>query len=203
MTVTEIKAGRGNKFNVSFSDGSELRIGLELIADYSLYNGRILSSEEQRKLIQASQLSACKERALKLIGRRPMSCGGLCEKLVAKGESPENAEASVNWLMELHYLDDMQYAGMLVRHYAAKGYGRQRIKNELYSRGIPKDMWEEALSEMPDTGKTVYSLLCGKLKNRPPDKNEIKKATDALHRRGFSWDEIKSALNRYESEQED
>ncbi len=92
---------------------------------------------------------------------------------------------------------------MVVRHYAAKGYGRKKIQNELYNRGIPKDLWDEAFSEMPDTAETVYKLLRRRLNSPEPDRNEIKKATDSLYRRGFSWDEIKAALNRFESESED
>lgn len=203
MTVTEIQGLRGGKFKVCFSDGTELKAGLELITDFSLYKGRVLSEEEYGGMMDASRLSDCKNRALRLIGRRPMSCRELYDKLAEKGESPANAETSVNWLLKLHYLDDMQYAGMLVRHYAAKGYGRKKIQNELYNRGIPKDLWDEAFSEMPDTAETVYKLLRRRLNSPEPDRNEIKKATDSLYRRGFSWDEIKAALNRFESESED
>ena len=203
MTVAEIQGLRGDRFKVCFSDGTELKTGLELITDFSLYKGRELSGEEYGKLMDASRLSDCKNRALRLIGRRPMSCRELYDKLAEKGESPANAEASVNWLLKLHYLDDEQYAGMLVRHYAAKGYGRKKIQNELYNRGIPKDLWDEAFSEMPDTAETVYKLLRRRLNSPEPDRNEIKKATDSLYRRGFSWDEIKAALNRFESESED
>lgn len=203
MTVTEIQSLRGDKFKVCFLDGTELKTGLGLITDFSLYKGRELSEKEYGELMDASRLSDCKNRALRLIGRRPMSCSELYNKLVEKGESPANAEASVNWLLELHYLDDAQYAEMLVRHYAAKGYGRQKIQNEFYKRGIAKDLWDEALGEMPDTAETVYKLLRRRLNSPVPDKNEIKKATDSLYRRGFSWDEIKAALNRFESERED
>lgn len=65
-----------------------------------------------------------------------MSVKELTDRLKEKGESPENAEDAAAWLQEMHLLDDAQYAAMCVRHYAAKGYGAGRIRNELYRRGI-------------------------------------------------------------------
>jgi regulatory protein len=200
MTVTELRETTQGKFVVGFSDGSELRLSLDIVADLSLFKGRELTEEEFLRLQSSSKLSSCKERALRIIGARPMSCKELYDKLTEKGETPENAEECVSWLLRMHYLDDVQYAGMLVRHYAAKGYGRQKIKNEFYGRGISKELWDDALCEMPETDDTVYELLCRRLRNPNPDRAELKKAADALFRRGFSWDEIKTAVNRFNVE---
>jgi regulatory protein len=200
MIVTELKEISAGRFLVSFSDDSEMKLGLDLVTDFSLYSGRELSEEEKQELLSAAGLFACKERALRMIGARPLSCGELYDKLVQKGETPENAEECIHWLRGIHYLDDENYAGMVVRHYAAKGYGVYRIKNELYRRKVPKELWDEALLEMPETDDTVYNLLCRRLKSETPDRAEMKRATDALYRRGFSWDEIKSAVSRFQEE---
>lgn len=200
MTITELRETSTGRFVVGFSDGSELKASLDIVADLSLYKGRELTEEEFSELFAAAGLSACKERAMKAIGMRAMSCKELYDKLVSKGEAPENAEAAVAWLVGLHYLDDRQFAGMLVRHYAGKGYGAQRIKSELHRRGVDKRLWDEALEELPASEETVYSLLCRKLRSDTPDRNELKKATDALFRRGYSWDEIKTAVSRFELE---
>lgn len=197
MTVTELRETSKGRFVVGFSDGSELRAGANAVSDLSLYMGRELSEEEFSKLFSLAALSACKERALRLIGMRPMSCKELFGKLTEKGETEENAAACIAWLLDLHYLDDESYAAMVVRHYAAKGCGAQRVKNELYRRGIDKSLWDEALAEMPEMDDAVYSQLCRKLKSDAPDRAELKRATDALFRRGFSWDEIKAAVNKF------
>lgn len=201
MVICELRELSKGHFLIGFSDGSELRTSLDIVSDLSLYRGRELSDEEFAQLTAAAGLSACKERALRLVGLRPMSCKELYDKLVTKGEVPENAELCVEWLLERHYLDDAQYAQAIVRHYSAKGYGVQRIKNELYRRGLAKALWDDALSEMPETDDTVYRLLLRKLKSDEPDRAELKRATDSLYRRGFSWDEIKAAVNRFNSEQ--
>ena len=197
VTVTELRETAPKRFIAGFSDGSELRLTLDTVADLSLFKGRELTEAEFLSLRSASELTKCKERALKIIGARPMSEKELFDRLVEKGEAPENAEESVAWLVRMHYLDDAQYAGMIVRHYAQKGYGAQRIKNELYRHGGPKALWDEALREMPETDDKAYEFLCRRLGGSEPDRAELKKVTDALFRRGFSWDEIKAAVNRY------
>ncbi|MEG1108036.1 MAG: regulatory protein RecX [Oscillospiraceae bacterium] len=202
MEITELKALNSGKYRAVLSDGSAVMVTTAMIADLSLYSGRELTDEEFNELFAAAQLSACKERSLRIIGMRPMSCKELYDRLVEKGEMPENAAACVAWLLDLRYLDDGLYAGMLVRHNAAKGYGVGRIRNELYRRGIPKELWDDALEEMPETEDKVYDLLCRKLRNEEPDRAEMKKATDSLFRRGFSWTEIKAAVNRFKSDNE-
>lgn len=200
MEITELRETSKGKFVVGFVDGSEIKASLDIVADLSLFKGRDLTDEEFARLSERARLSSCKERALRIIGARPMSCRELFNKLTEKGESEENAEQCVDWLIKLHYLDDAEYAAMLVRHYSAKRYGIQKIKNEMFRRGVSKTLWDEALEEMPETNDAIYALLCKKLKSVKPDRAELKKATDALFRRGFSWDEIKAAVDRYMSE---
>lgn len=199
-TITELRALPTGRFAVGFSDGSEVKLSANAVADLGLYQGRELSDDELLALISGVSFTKCKERALRIIGMRPMSRKELRDRLIEKGETPENAEKTVDWLLRLHYLDDAQYAGMVVRHYAAKGYGPRKIKNELYRRKVPRELWDEAMEERPEDSGMVYKLLCRKLKTDAPDRTEMKKATDALFRRGFSWEKIRSAVERFKEE---
>ena len=102
--------------------------------------------------------------------------------------------------IELGLINDAEYARTLVRHYAAKGYGIRRVKDELYRHKVGRDHWEAALEEMPETDDTLDKLLASRMRGESPsDRSAVKKATDALLRRGYSWEEIRSALYRYES----
>lgn len=200
MTITELREITAGKFVVGFSNGSEMKLSLNIVTDLTLFEGREIEDEEFALLQSRAELSSCKERALRIIGARPFSKKELFDRLIEKGELPVNAEECIEWLSNLHYLDDAQYAGMIVRHYTAKGYGIQKIRSELYRHGVPKALWDEAIEEMPETDDKVYDLLCRKLKSDEPDRAELKKATDMLFRRGFTWDEIKAAVNRFNAE---
>ena len=120
-------------------------------------------------------------------------------KLTEKGEPLEDAEAVADRMIELGVISDERYSRMLVRHYAAKGYGTCRIKQELYRHGNHTDLWEEAMEELPpppSQDEIIDKLLRSKLRSSEPDQKEIKKATDALLRRGFSWSEILACKQR-------
>ena len=154
-----------------------------------------------------SQLpESAKKRALRLLERRDYSRKELILKLTEKGEPLEDAEAVADRMIELGVISDERYSRMLVRHYAAKGYGTCRIKQELYRHGVHTDLWEEAMEELPpppSQDEIIDKLLRSKLRSSEPDQKEIKKATDALLRRGFSWSEISASKQRVLNDCED
>lgn len=203
MVLTELKALGGDRFLAGISDGSTVKVTTAIIADLSLYPGMELTDEQLEELRESARFNGCRERALRIIGARPMSCKELYDRLTEKGEDPRDAARCVEWMLEHRFLDDAQYAAMTVRHYAAKGYGVGRIKNELFRRGVPRELWEDALVEMPEMDEKLYGLLCSRLRGKEPDPAAIKKATDALYRRGFSWEEIKAVVERYKEEHQE
>ncbi len=131
-----------------------------------------------------------------MLDKRDYGRDELIAKLVEKGETPEDAQAVADRLCEMHVIDDERYAGLVVRHYAAKGFGRSRIKNELFKRKIPRELWDTALLELPDTDETLDRLLRAKMRGDVNDRAALKRATDALQRRGFGWSEISAAVER-------
>jgi len=143
-----------------------------------------------------------RKRALALLDRRDYSRRELVRKLTEKGVDPAEAEAVAEDFQRLGLIDDGRYAALLVRHYAGKGYGPGRIRTELSRRGIDRDLWDEALSQLPEQEEQVYRLLCSRLRDAGADRASVKKATDALFRRGYSWDEIRAAVERYTTEME-
>lgn len=192
-----------NKFAAEFENGDKLAVTVAHIADFSLYSGRELQDEAYEALKSAVAADSSKTRALRILGKRNMSRREIIDRLVQKGESEQTAQATADWLCDIGLVNDAEYAAMIVRHYAARGYGRVRIRDELYRRGIEKELWEEAQNALPDMDETAFSVLCAKLKGTRPDKNEMRRVANSLYRRGFSWDEIKPAIERYINEIED
>jgi len=143
-------------------------------------------------------LESTKKRALKILGSRNFSEQEMLKRLTGKGESQEDAEEAVRWLVELGYINDADYATLIVRHYSAKGYGVTRIKDELYKRGIPRDLWDDKLAELDEEemDDAALEFLKKKLKGSD-DKDDLRRASDALVRRGFSFEDAKAAVTRY------
>ena len=117
--------------------------------------------------------------------------------LVQKGEEAADAREAVGWLKELHLLDDRETARQLAASAAAKGYGKSRIKNILFEKGIPQELWEEALAELPEMDDAIDRFLLRRWQGKDPDEKEVKRTVDALIRRGHSWKDIQSGLRRY------
>ena len=202
LRVTELRPLDDAVCALSLSDGRKLRVSLGVVADFSLYSGRELEGEELDAFLDAAALDRTKERALRMIGARAMSEGEMFRRLVEKGETERHAAAAVARLVELHFLDDAAYAAMVVRHYAARGFGRRRIQDELYRRRVPRELWETALEELPQQEDTLDRLLRNRLRGKEADPAAWRKASDYLLRRGFSWEEIREAGERCRNSEE-
>ena len=140
-----------------------------------------------------------KNKALRMLDRRDYSRAELVKKLLEKGEPQEDAEAVAERLAELGVVDDRRYAALVVRQYAGKGYGEKRVRAELTRRGVPRELLDVALADMPAQDDAVLTLLRRKL-GGSFDRADIRRATDALARKGYGWDEISSALQRLRDE---
>ena len=187
------------RVTVALDDGSEIKATLGVVAELRLYAGRRLEEAELQTLRASAALALCKNRGLELLSYRPMSAKELRDKLTEKGEEPAAAEAAVTWLCEQGFLDDARYAGMVVRHYAGKGYGAGRIRQELQRRGVPRELWEEALTALTESDDKLDRFIVSRLKD-PSDRAQVQKVSAALYRRGFSWEEIRAALARFRAD---
>ena len=202
MTVSSIRQTSPGRLTVCLEDGSEIKSTLTAVTDLRLYSGRELDEDELGELRLCSERSLAREKALEYLSQRQMSCRELKTKLTGKGMAEDTADYCIRWLMERQLIDEESYAAALVRHYAAKGYGEGRIRQELHRRGIDRELWDDALKQMPeDTGK-LDKFIAARLKD-PDDPMQVKKLGAALYRRGYSWEEIRSALARFNAAAEE
>ena len=100
-------------------------------------------------------------------------------------------------LEEIGALNDGDYAAMLARHYSGAGYGEAKIRDELYRRGVPRELWEDALSALPEAQETIMRVIAQKTKGRALDEKGRKRLSDMLLRRGFAWRDVRAALARF------
>ena len=182
---------------VFLEGGDLLRItGAELLR-FGLYKGMDLSPALVVELQAAAQQSQLKQTAARMASGRMLSKKEVQRRLTKKGATEEQAADTADWLETLGAVDDEGYAGVIVRHYGAMGYGPGRVKQELHRRGVPRELWDEALEEQNDPVDRVVNFLDKKLRGQTQDPKLLKRATDALLRRGFRWEEIKTGLARY------
>lgn len=219
MTIQELKpsARKEGRWLVFLEDGTLIRVSEADVADLGLYTGMELTGEQLEALQNAAALSKLKSRALNIVSARPHSRRELIQKLTARPRRPEaeedylpedaaaareelraRAETVADWLERIGLLDDGQYARDVVRWCGEKGYGVRRVRDELFRRGVPRELWDGALEGFTGSEEAIDRFLAQKLRNWDGDPKELKRAADALARKGFSWSEISEGLERYE-----
>ena len=193
---------RAGRYWVTFSDGSRLGLYRQTVEDFGLYPGKELDEQELERLnVEAGKMSA-KMRAVRIVSASSVSKRDLQQRLVRKGEDPEQAEAAVAWMEDLHLVDDRATAEQVVRSCIYKGYGLQRAKQALYEKQIPKAYWDEVLEDYPDQLGKIQDFLRARL-DADSDEKQKKRAIDALIRRGHSYGVIKKALESLSFDTED
>lgn len=199
MQITAIHQTSAGRFTVTLDNGEKFKTTLAVVSDMQLYSERELDASEYEAALTASKRALTRERAIEMLSRRAMSRAELIKKLIDKGEDEETAEYCADWLVEHSLIDEESYAEAVARHYAAKGYGAGRVRAELSRRGIDRELWDSALAAMPeDTGK-IDKFIASRLSDTN-DRDEVRRVTQALMRRGYSWDEIRCALERRKAE---
>lgn len=202
MLISSLEQISNELVKVCFEDGTEVKTTLGVVADMRLFTGKDLSCETLEAFKDASVKYLTLEKASEYLSRRQFSAKEMRDKLIQKGASADTADFCVGKLLSLSLLDDERYAGAVARHYTSKGYGEGRIRAEFIRRGIPRDFWDGALASVSGSDDKIDSYISRRLKN-PGDRDEVRKLSASLYRRGFSWDEIKRAMARYTSEDMD
>ena len=205
MRVERIEASKHKKGRILLflEDGACLKITEQELLDFGLRSGDELDEETLKRLKEAAGVSNTRAAAADLIGKRAMSRRDLERKLQEKGASETEARYAAEWLEAIGALNDAEYAAALVRHYSRLGYGPARVREKLYEKGVPRELWEGALEELPADGGQVDAFLRSKLRGRPPDEKEKRRLTNALLRRGFPWGEVKAAWRRLGEEMQE
>lgn len=204
MRIESLKntADRAGRYWVSFEDGSRLGLYRQTVEDFGLYTGKELTEEELQQLRTAAGKMSAKMRAVRIVSASSVSRRDLEERLVRKGEDPEQAREAVQWMEELHLVDDRNTAEALVHSCIAKGYGLSRAKQALFEKRIPKEYWEDALADYPDQTDRIESFLRSRL-DADSDQKDIRRAVDALLRRGHSYGTVRKVLNGLSFDTED
>ncbi len=193
---------RMGRYWASFADGTRLGLYRQTVEDFSLYAGKELTQEEWEALQNAAGIMSAKMRAVRIVSAASVSEQDLEQRLVRKGEDPQQAREAVRWMTEMHLVDDRNTAEQVVHSCISRGYGLARAKQALYEKRIPKIYWEEALADYPDQEEKIEAFLRSRL-DSDSDQRQLKRAIDALIRRGHSYGSIKRVLNAMSFDTED
>ena len=179
-----------------------MRLYRQTVEDFGLYAGLEMEEEQLEKLRTAAGQMSAKMRAVRILSASSVSKRDLERRLVQKGEDPKQAKEAVQWMVDLDLVDDAKTAEQIVSSCIRKGYGLARAKQALYEKQIPKEYWEAALADYPEQEDKIMEYLRNKLSANAGEK-DIKRAVDALMRRGHRYGQIKKALEKLNLDADD
>ncbi len=204
MKVESLKTApdRAGRYWVTFDDGSKMGLYRQTVEDFALYSGKELDEQEAEALRTAAGQMSAKMRAVRIVSAASVSRRDLEARLVRKGENPQQAKEAVAWMEDLHLVDDRATAEQVVSSCISKGYGLMRAKQALYEKRIPKEYWDEVLADYPDQTEKITAFLKSRL-DADFDEKQVRRAVDALIRRGHSYGTIRRALDALSFDTED
>lgn len=190
----------GKKFKVTLSDGRTIYLDSETAYKYRLGTVDEYSDELFEEILCDSEYNLAKNRAFNILEYRAHSKKELFDKLCEKTDE-DTAWAVVEKMCELGLVNDKALLrDKLENLLNVKKYGIKRVINDLVLKGLDREEIEETIEEME---YDEYSAVCEIIEHRYSDvlpESDIKerqKILAALMRRGFSYDDIKSAMAEY------
>lgn len=192
LQITAVFPKEKGKVSVQFDNGMELFLYKGEARRFSLTEGSFLSETVYETILREVVGKRAKKRALHLLERQDRTERQLVEKLRQNGYPEICIAEAVAYVKQYHYLDDRRYAETYVRFHQQKK-SRQRLKMDLYAKGIDKNTVEIVLEEAfsSDEREKIRQLLEKRqFQYEGSDRKEQQRMYQFLMRRGFKSSDI-------------
>ena len=200
--VTKIEVQKRNpKRRSVFIDGKfALGVDEEVLYKSGWKKGESLTEQQIKKITKEERKKEAKDIALRFLSFRRRTERQVQEKLQKKGFDEKTIKATIDKLKEFDLINDLEFATAWVKdRLTYKPRGQKLLKQELWKKGIKKEIIEQATEELcQDEDKSALELL-EKIKKRYKDlepKVAKRRMFNFLLRRGFSYETTKRALSQ-------
>ena len=196
-TVTELKPVQGC-MRVAFDDAPSLRIRKCHFAKLPLEEGDEIDPEEYVNRVASLQFADAYESALTSLDASARTASEIDRSLRMKGFVAPVAEAVVERLKENGLIDDQRLAARLAETQLTKPVGLYAMKRKLRAKGISDEDAAEALESFDDDQQRAAAIQAARKLLRRYENLPVRecrgKLSQALARRGFSWDAVSAAV---------
>lgn len=193
--ITKIEIQKRNKDRYSIYIDGEYSFGVyeNVIIKYALQKGMKLEDDFLEDVLKKEEQECANNYALKLLNFKMRTTNEIRKRMREKEYSDEVIDKTIEYLNYLNYLDDREYTQKFIRDKSnLKKMGKERIKRELYAKGVDDEMIKEELENIVDEDdeyETAMELAVKKLETtyKNDDKNaRYRKLGGFLQRRGYS-----------------
>ena len=221
ITNLSVQQRDSNRVNVLVDGKYRFSLDVSQVVSLGVKVGREYEEQELDELEQESQFGKLYARALEYCLMRPHSerevrdylwrktrpkkilkhisrcegstfTGGRREVVERPGVSQAIADRVFERLVEKKYVDDEAFTRFWVENRnRTKGMSRRKLEAELRSKGVANDIIERNLQSSLRSDAVELQKIISKKRRRYPDEQKF---IQYLARQGFSFDDIRSAL---------
>lgn len=195
MKITAIKqqVKRADRYSIFVDDKYAFSLSESGLIESRLASGHELDENELKRLKKAAGVDKVYGQALRYVAMRPRSEWEIETYLGRKEEvDKEAAQEIIRRLRELRLLDDLDFArAWVANRRLLKSSSKRRLRLELKLKRVPEDAIDQVLAEDETDERQTLRDIIEKKRHRYPDSQKLMRY---LARQGFSYDDIKSAL---------
>lgn len=202
--ITKIEIQKRNKDRYSIYIDGEYSFGVyeNTLIKYNLRKGMKVKEDFLEDVLKKEEQECANNYALRLINFKMRTKEEIKRRMREKEYSDEVIEKTIDYLLYLDYLDDEEYATRFIRDKSnLKNMGSERIKRELYQKGIDKEIINKKIENIIDEDEEyekAKELAIKKLNStyKNDDRSaKYRKLGGFLQRRGYSMRIVMNLLN--------
>ena len=200
--ITKIESQKKNQDRVNIYVNNEffMAVYTELVYSFNLKKGMEIDEDNLKNLLKDEMYIKAKNKALNILSKADQSEKKIKEKLSSEFEE-DTIEKVIDFLKRNNFINDDILAQKIVNtNVNLNKCGRNKIKQNLYIKGIDKNSIDDALNDIDDNIEYENAMYLAKkrydrVKNE--DKRKIyQKISQHLAYKGFNYDIIKRVLNK-------
>ncbi|HSQ89251.1 recombination regulator RecX [Romboutsia sp.] len=200
ITKIEVQKKNSDRVNIYVNDEFFIAIFTELVYAFNLKKGMTIEEENLKHILKEEMYTKAKNKALNILSKADQSEKKIREKLSSDFEE-DTIDTVIEFLKKNKFIDDDLLAQKIVNtNINLNKCGKNRIKQNLYNKGIDKQSINEAIADIDNDVEFENALYLAKkrydrVKNE--DKRKIyQKISQHLAYKGFNYDIIKRVLNK-------
>ena len=194
--ITDIALTKKKRYSLFFDGVFLFSVDDETYVRNHLSVGMELTNNQLDEIKEQSEVKFAKDYALKMLSYKSYTRKMLLEKISEKTEH-QYAFIAIDRMEELGLIDDLDYAMRLSRDLVnLKNYSLKKCEQELNHRGICSEYINQAIEQFSeiDPEIQIYKIVEKKYINKLSEEKSRTRAINALVRRGFGYDDIRTVI---------
>ena len=204
MVITEISVQKKNKKRCNVYVDGVFTCVLDnfTVLKNGLKAGREITTEELEELSFESEKDKALSYAFDYISKYFKTEKQLKDKLYEKGYMRPVVEYVLGKVREYGYVSDETYAKAYIES-GAKKKGMKLLKYELKGKGVSEEILESFEADDESEEKACFAFAEKFFQKNEPSRENKRKLYQRLYSRGFSYDTISSALDKFNTDNDE